>query len=65
MPDAHVNRCQAREGPLVGGARSTGRVGVRDGLQARRGGGGATARGVTGDGRGSRGEVRRGCCAPA
>jgi hypothetical protein len=37
---------QAREGPLVGGARPAGRAGVRDGLQARRGGGGAPARGV-------------------
>lgn len=31
------------EGPLVGGARSAGRTGVRDGLQARRGRGGAPA----------------------
>ena len=37
---------QAREGPLVGGAGSAGRAGVRDGVQARRGGGGAPAGGV-------------------
>jgi hypothetical protein len=34
-----VQGCQAREGPLVGGARPAGRTGVRNGLQARRGGG--------------------------
>ncbi len=38
----------AREGPLVGGARSAGRAGVRDGVQARCGRGGAPARGVSG-----------------
>jgi hypothetical protein len=37
--------------PLVGGARSAGRTGVRDGLQARCGGGGAAARGVIEAGR--------------
>ena len=42
---ARLQRHQAREGPLVGGARSAGRAGVRDGLQARRGRGGAPGRG--------------------
>jgi hypothetical protein len=46
---ARVQGGEAREGPLVGGARSRGRVGVRDGLQARRGRGGAAARGVIED----------------
>ena len=35
---ARVQGRQAGEGPLVGGARPKGRAGVRDDLQARRGG---------------------------